>query len=398
MSVRTPEWALYVKGGGGGGAAGESENASVGGPGEAAVPLEGGAAMAGDTEDRLEACQLARFGSEACVPVAVILGGLRDAPVDPSCCASAGRLRAVVGSGLGPGGGGVTPAGTGRNASWCVIGCVGDRRTATDDPLFAVNSDACIAGVSVSREALRGTVAGGGCNPEIGGAAGNSVSVVGDRSLSVVDDACDAEGHAPSLEHVRYGGSGSVDGSGDGASMSTGVGGITVIVTGVCLAPTAGSAWVQVAMEGFSSAIGSVSVAAKEPSTPDGEGRDEVVEGGTLWGGRIVCVMDSESCDIEKWVVEEYVEECVSCEDDRWVVTEKEMRGIVESELIGTSKDGRLGERSTWVGSWDDDQHQIRSRALCRIVHSDECRLGSSIVSLLGTGYRTVGFGQSMFD
>ena len=189
------------------------------------------------------------------------------------------------------------------------MGCVGDRRTATDDPLFALNSDACIAGVDVSREALRGTAAGGGSNPEIGEAGGNGVSVVGDRSLPVVDDACDAEGHARSTERVRHGGSRSVDGSGDGASMDTGVGGTTVIVSGVCPTSAACSAWVQVAGEGFSSVIGSASIAAKEPSAPDGEGRDEAVGGGTLGWGGVVCVMDSDSCDIEEWVVEECVVE-----------------------------------------------------------------------------------------
>ena len=107
MSAGTPEWALFIKGGeGGGGGAGESENASVGGPWKAAVPFKRGASMVGDAEDRLETCKTARFGSEASIPVSVILDGLKDASADTSCCASAYRLCAVAG-GLRPGGGGI---------------------------------------------------------------------------------------------------------------------------------------------------------------------------------------------------------------------------------------------------------------------------------------------------
>ena len=100
MSIALPaDWALSAKGGGG-------ENASVGGLWKAAVPFEGGATMVSDAEDKLEACQTARFDSDASVPVAVILDGLRDASVDSSRCTSADTLCAVVG-GLGPGGGDV---------------------------------------------------------------------------------------------------------------------------------------------------------------------------------------------------------------------------------------------------------------------------------------------------
>ena len=62
-----------------------------------------------------------------------------------------------------------------------------------------MDSDACIAGVGVSREALVNTVAGG----DIGEVVGNSVSVVGDRSLPVVDDARGAERHGCSTGRVR---------------------------------------------------------------------------------------------------------------------------------------------------------------------------------------------------